>query len=823
DAGSWTEIPALAGDATGPRLGTFSPGTWPAGGTLYILWADDNAGANRDDSGTEEGGYSIDDVFFAAGSSTLPLAVNLTSPASGTAVTPANVLVTANSSGTTPATSVSFYTNDVLFFTDTDAPYSNQLVNLPVGTYSIFAQAVNATETAYSLTNTIVVREQFTSYPGGIISENFDGMTATGTQTPIGWYVGAALPANAVTVTVGDGSAGASGSVLGWNYGTTDDPDRALGTAATGGDRNIVARIQNNTSSNILAFTIRYDGEVWRNYTNAVDGGLTNFVSFDLGATWVPTIFDFDQPAALRVEPQMAVNGNDAANRVAAIGGLVTPPAPVAPGGVIYVRWQDFNGVNVTDGGLAVDNFTFEATAFSEATVNVTITSPTPNQQVPVTCAGDISLTVNATASFFITNVSFQLDGGTPVNDDATPFSATFSSVALGAHTVTALGQDSSGATYTTNVSFTVVPNLAPVVAITNFYTTNLFSISNALSGFVTGNTFTVGTPVISQFSLVDSDSVTNVEVLINGVVRYATNITFGQFVVNDLLLGANTLTIRATDGCGTLGEQSVVITGTNLPAPYTLVVSNGASWKYNALGSEPPLDGSSRAWYEAAYDDATWPSGFAELGGGDAVTSPETNPERTLIDIGPGGNRHHAIYFRHTFSVANPSEFTGLIVSSLADDSSVVYLNGTRIGAFRTTNEFAVAPITYADFGTLDYSDGRLFFSSNAANSLVVGNNTLAVEVHQDSIGSSDLSFDLMLWGEGGGGSVGPRMTIERTDATHANIAWPVTAGAQLQSNTDLNNPGGWVTIPGPYPTVGGNSVVNVTTTGITFYRLHP
>ncbi len=509
--------------------------------------------------------------------------------------------------------------------------------------------------------------------------------------------------------------------------------------------------------SNITSFTITFDGEVWRNYTNAADGWLTNFVSYDSGATWVATGFDFDQPAALRVEPQGAVNGNDTANRVAGLGGSITPPAPIAPGASIYVRWQDFNGAGITDGGLAVDNFTFQATGFSPSTLSVTITSPTAGQQIPVSCAGNIDVTVNATASFFVTNVSFQLDGGAPVADDSTPYSATFANVALGAHTITAVGRDTSGATFSTNVSFTVVANAAPTVTITNLFTTNLFSINNALSGPVTGNVFTVGTPVVSQFRVTDLDSVTNIEVSLNGTVRFATNVSFGQFIVNDLLLGANTLTIRAADGCGNVSQQSVTITGTNLPAPYTLIVSNGALWKYNAVGAQPANDGEGDPWYAVGFDDSAWSTGLAELGSGDSVNPPNTNPERTRIDIGPSGDRYRAVYFRHTFNVANPADFTGLVVSALMDDSGVVYLNGTRIAAFRTTNDFTASPITYADLGNLDYSDGLIYFSSNAANSLVMGQNTLAVEVHQDSIGSSDLSFDLMLWGEGAGGAADP------------------------------------------------------------------
>ena len=59
---------------------------------------------------------------------------------------------------------------------------------------------------------------------------------------------------------------------------------------ATGLERDIVLRLRNNTAANMLSFTLLYDGEVWRNYTNPpVMGTLTNYVSYNLGATWTNT------------------------------------------------------------------------------------------------------------------------------------------------------------------------------------------------------------------------------------------------------------------------------------------------------------------------------------------------------------------------------------------------------------------------------------------------------------------------------------------------------------------------------------------------------
>lgn len=360
-AGSWTKIAGLSDATAGTVNGVVPfPGTWAPGSVAYLLWVDDNSTNGTDNA------WTIDNVSIGAGVGTFQMAVTLTSPTNTQHFTsaggiPANVPIAVTATASSPVTNVAVFTNGVLAFNDGAAPYSGN-VTLPIGTHRIHARGANSTEMAYSLTNTIIVKEEFAHYLGGTLTESFDSMGST-TETPVGWYVGGALPVNGSVVTVGTGSSGASSAIMGWNYGTsTSDPDRALGTAPTSTDRNIAVRIVNDTAQTIFACEIRYDGEVWRNYTNAVGGFISNMVSVDLGASWVNTGFDFEQPATTpRTQPQTAVNGHNALNRVADIGGTFLLPVPVPPGGVIYIRWHDFNDASITDGGLAINNFRFSA------------------------------------------------------------------------------------------------------------------------------------------------------------------------------------------------------------------------------------------------------------------------------------------------------------------------------------------------------------------------------------------------------------------------------------------------------------------------------
>jgi hypothetical protein len=800
--GEWTLIPELSSTiAVGTHSAAIPVGAWANTATLYLLWVDDNSNTGGTDTS-----YTIDN-FIASGGS-LPLSVTLTAPTNSVLVAPATVTVSASASGgTVPPTSVSFFTNGVLFATDTTSPYSDVLNNLPAGTYSVHAVAANGVDPdATSATSIVLVRGEFIDYVSGIHAENFDGMTSSGIVTPQGWWVGTAAAGTAQFVSVGDGSAGPSGSVHGWNYGLTGDGDRALGTAPTGGDRNTVARIRNVGSSNITSFNLFFDAEQWRTHnTNTHIEYLTNYVSFDLGATWIPTTFLFQSPPDVALAPaSTALDGNQAIYRTAGLGGSIVPPSPVPPGTVIYIRWNNFNDAG-TDGAIAIDNVSFEATGFSPAVLFVNITSPTTAQNVSGGCTGLANITTTANASFSVTNVRFSLDGGSFVNDPTAPYSANYPSVGLGAHTITALAFDSSGSTVSTSVTFNVVANVGPQIAYTNVYSLG-----------VTGLTFQVGSPVTSQFGVTDADgTVTNIEFQVNGVTHYSTNLNYGQMLVNNLLLGTNTFTVRATDSCGAVSVASQIVVGTAPAAPITIILTNGSLWKYDNTGAQPPNDLQGDVWYSPLFDDALWATGFTEIGGGDTVAPPNTNPERTPINIGPANNRFSTIYFRKTFVVTDPSAFGSLIVQSLHDDGSAVYLNGTLVATFNTTNELGV-PFAYTDLadGAIG-DDGTTYHASNIVNSLVVGVNTLAVEVHQSDIDSSDLSFDLMLWGAP---LAGVELTITQISPTQVEVSWPLStpAGPLLYSTTDLNPPVNWSLETALDVPSGGFHRVTVNTGGI-------
>jgi len=163
-------------------------------------------------------------------------------------------------------------------------------------------------------------------------------------------------------------------------------------------------------------------------------------------------------------------------------------------------------------------------------------------------------------------------------------------------------------------------------------------------------------------------------------------------------------------------------------------LIPAGSTWKYLDNGSDQGT-----AWYETSFDDSLWASGPAELGYGDSI------PEATVVDSGPAGDFFITTYFRHTFNVTDAGSIGGLTLNLVRDDGAVVYLNGTEV----RRDNLPAGTILYDTTASsaIGGGDESTFFSSAVDPALLVnGDNVIAVEIHQASGTSSDVSFDLEL-----------------------------------------------------------------------------
>lgn len=162
-----------------------------------------------------------------------------------------------------------------------------------------------------------------------------------------------------------------------------------------------------------------------------------------------------------------------------------------------------------------------------------------------------------------------------------------------------------------------------------------------------------------------------------------------------------------------------------------TFPVAAQSIWKYNDSGLDLGTD-----WKNNGYDDSAWEFGNAILGYGDGN-------QATTLDFGPDDqDKYRTYYLRHTFNVENAAQYGSLLFNVLRDDGVIVYVNGTE--AFRMNMpEGAVDYNTFAS-STVGAADETTFFPFETANLLQDGENVIAVELHQSTANSSDLSFDM-------------------------------------------------------------------------------
>jgi hypothetical protein len=227
----------------------------------------------------------------------------------------------------------------------------------------------------------------------------------------------------------------------------------------------------------------------------------------------------------------------------------------------------------------------------------------------------------------------------------------------------------------------------------------------------------------------------------------------------------------------GTPAVPAAMSSGTPRPP----LVPAGAVWKFL-----PVTNDIGHAWREAGFDDRSWASGPAQLGYGD-------QDEVTRVPFIPDefGGKNVSTYFRHTFTVTNLASYSNLTLRVLRDDGAVVYLNGIEV--FRSNMpEGEVNHATRALFSVSAPDENFIFFPTNlTAAALREGVNVLAVEIHQNSPVSQDISFDLEL--APAGTRTLPPLAASR-NAGLLRLTWPLwAADFRLFSATNLMPPVAW------------------------------
>lgn len=267
----------------------------------------------------------------------------------------------------------------------------------------------------------------------------------------------------------------------------------------------------------------------------------------------------------------------------------------------------------------------------------------------------------------------------------------------------------------------------------------------NTTSG-VLANDFNPLGEVISV-ELVDVSVHGNVQLNSTGAFQYTPNPDFyGQDTFTYRLLGTAVesppatvvITVEpspdpphAVDDAFVVTEDVTYTTG----VPAETAIALGAVWKYLDTGVDQGIE-----WQNVAYDDSAWFSGPAQLGYGDGDEVTEVQFEKD------DNSKFATTYFRHHFKVVNARQITSLKMRLLRDDRAAVYLNGVDVFRDDRLPDDAAYDF-YTGSGPVSDYDWEIFAIDQGR--LIEGTNVLAVEVHQASPTSSDLSFDLELTAE--------------------------------------------------------------------------
>lgn len=235
---------------------------------------------------------------------------------------------------------------------------------------------------------------------------------------------------------------------------------------------------------------------------------------------------------------------------------------------------------------------------------------------------------------------------------------------------------------------------------------------------------------IMTAWGYLPSGTIASVDFLVDGVkVADATSNPFVGVWQNPVG-GSHRLTAVGYSDTGTRYVSQPV----NIGVAATLV-STGAVWKYLDNGSDQGT-----AWQVAGFDDSSWASGPAELGYGDG-------DEATVVNSGPANAFFITTYFRQTFDIS-PAALAGAAAINAAverDDAAVVYLNGREV--FRSSNlPAAPQPILFDTLATGQAAEDTIDTFRLDPTNFVAGPNVFAVEIHQQALNSSDISFNFGL-----------------------------------------------------------------------------
>lgn len=160
-------------------------------------------------------------------------------------------------------------------------------------------------------------------------------------------------------------------------------------------------------------------------------------------------------------------------------------------------------------------------------------------------------------------------------------------------------------------------------------------------------------------------------------------------------------------------------------------MINRNTEWYYHSADSAPSGD-----WKALNYNVAKWSKGKGRMG---YSARKDSNWYDTDIPFEKGDSaKYMTTYYRTIFNIKDTSLMKNMSLHIMYDDGAAVYLNGKELARYNLPND---KELKY-DVATPSYIDDQEADLKIKNSNLKMGDNVLAIEVHQIDRASSDLTM---------------------------------------------------------------------------------
>ncbi len=236
-------------------------------------------------------------------------------------------------------------------------------------------------------------------------------------------------------------------------------------------------------------------------------------------------------------------------------------------------------------------------------------------------------------------------------------------------------------------------------------------------------------------------------------------------------------------------------------------IVSSGDLWDYRVDGVEPGA-----AWNTAGFEiDASWNVDTSGVATGPAETMlgyGESSGTLATDLVQPESPRAAAYYFRNEFDLADPTAPILFDLYLKVDDGAVVYINGVEVARYNLNLDLTVDNDTFASANESAERDWKQINITGADIPLQETGNVIAISVHQENSGSSDMRLDveLIAWNASPDAGDAPAtpvgLVVAGTAETQVDLAWDAQSDAKFfRIERQLEGDVAWEVVEAEYP----------------------